>query len=196
MAKMSCPKCKSGKLEVTVLHDFETRLKGIPFVVEDAKVLQCAKCGEKVYAAKEIERWEQVQKNYLQSKGLLMTPEQVKHLRETIGVSVADLACLLGVTRQTVYGWESESTGGVQLSPASLLLGLVCDEELNGNSIGALMFLVNGALERGQRISAGIDKAKAVPVVGDEHSVREVQGKYLRTVPEGATGFRYSKTGS
>lgn len=195
MAKMSCPKCKNGKLEVTVLRNFETRLKGIPFVVEDAKVLQCVKCGEKVYAAKEIERWEQVQKNYLQSKGLLMTPEQVKHLRETIGFSVADLACLLGVTRQTVYSWESNSTGGVQLGPASLLLGLLCDEELNGNSIGALMFLVNGASQRGQRINASIDKAKAIAAVGDEQSIQKVQEKYLRDVPEAATGFVYSKTG-
>lgn len=189
MAGMSCQKCKKGVFEMTVLPKFQTKLKGIPFVVEDAKVLQCPNCGEKVYDAKEIERWEQVLKDHLQSKGLLITSEQVREVRDVAGLSVADLACLLGVTRQTVYGWESKSTGGVQLGPASLLLGLLHDEVVYGNSIGVLNLLVNSVSQRGQRIKATVAK------IGASASVRDVEGSParkevgLRDLPEGRPCF-------
>ncbi len=189
MAKMSCQKCKKGMFEMTVLPKFQTKLKGIPFVVEDAKVLQCPNCGEKVYDAKEMERWEQVLKSHLQSTGLLITPEQVKELRDVAGLSVADLACLLGVTRQTVYGWESKSSGGVQFGPASLLLGILHDEVVNGNSVGVLNLLVNAVSQRGQRIKAKVDE------MGASASAQDVEGPVarkqvrLRNLPKGCTGF-------
>lgn len=189
MAGMSCQKCKKGVFEMTVLPKFQTKLKGIPFVVEDAKFLQCPNCGEKVYDANEMERWEQVLKDHLQSKGLLITSEQVKELRDVAGLSVADLACLLGVTRQTVYGWESKSTGGVQFGPASLLLGLLYDKVVIGSNVGILNSLANAVKERGQRIKAKVDE------MGASASAQDVEGplaqKQVRLLdrPKGSPSF-------
>jgi putative zinc finger/helix-turn-helix YgiT family protein len=151
MAKVKCPNCGKGEMRVESIQKFETKLRGIPFVVKDAKIAQCDTCGEQVYDAKEIKRWEEVLKKKLQAQDLLITPYEVKKLREAMGLSVADFASIFGVTRQTVYGWESEKTSGVQLGPASLLLGLLVEEQ-NRSLTGICDFLFASARNRGQEI--------------------------------------------
>lgn len=42
-----------------------------------------------------------------------MTPEQIRDRRETLGLTQAELAVVLGVHRDTVGGWE---TGSIALT--------------------------------------------------------------------------------
>jgi len=151
MANAKCPICGKGEVKIESIKEFETKIRGIPIVVKDAKIAKCDACGEKIYDAKEIKRWEEILKQKLQAKNLLITPYEVKMLREAMSLSVADFASIFGVTRQTVYGWESEKTIGVQLGPASLILSLLA-EERRGSLTGICDFLVAAANNRGQEV--------------------------------------------
>jgi putative zinc finger/helix-turn-helix YgiT family protein len=161
MAKVKCPNCGKGEMRVESIQKYETKLRGIPFVVKDAKIAQCDTCGEQVYDAKEIKRWEEVLKKKLQAQDLLITPYEVKKLREAMGLSVADFASIFGVTRQTVYGWESEKSSGVQLGPASLLLGLLAEDQ-SGSLTGICDFLFASAGNRGQEVQSSKRKKEVV----------------------------------
>lgn len=119
---------------------------GVPVEVTDAKISKCNSCGETSVNAKELKRWDR-----LRSEGNVPTPAEVKRIRESQDLSVSDFARLVGVTRQTIYAWEREDVAALQLSPASLLVGLMADE-LNGNINGVIQHLVDKAATRGQEI--------------------------------------------
>ena len=55
---MKCPSCNKGQLVKTTLINGKAKLMGIEFPVRNMKVIQCARCEERVYEAKELIRWE------------------------------------------------------------------------------------------------------------------------------------------
>ena len=189
MTKVKCPICGKGKMILKSIPKFETKLRGIPFVVKDAKIAQCDICGEELYNAKEIKRWEEVLKKKLQAQDLLITHYEVKTLREGMGLSVADFASIFGVTRQTVYGWESEKSTGVQLGPASLLLGLL-GEEKKGSLTGICDSLFASASNRGQEIKS--HQREKIVASDSSDNIRDgatVDNSFVRKLPLGAPAF-------
>lgn len=56
-----------------------------------------------------------------------MTGKDVQRLRKRLGLTQAELAQRIGVTRVSVWRWEAE-THGIRESAARLLLTLVADD--------------------------------------------------------------------
>lgn len=52
-----CPECGKGTIRPTRVQNYKTRIKGQPFVVDEAVIGICDQCGEKTFNAKEIKRW-------------------------------------------------------------------------------------------------------------------------------------------
>lgn len=188
MTQRKCPSCEKGKIRIEIIPEYETKLRGMPFVVKDAKIAKCDICGEELYNAKEIKRWEELLKKTLQAQNLLITPYEVKTLREDMGLSVADFSSIFGVTRQTVYGWESEKTSGVQLGPASLLLGLL-GEEKSGSLTGIYDFLFASARNRGQEVKSYQMETKEDSKPSDNKDYAEAARCLVRFRPSVAPGF-------
>ena len=151
MDTIKCPSCGVNKMEEKIISEFHTKIGGVPFVVSNAKILECEKCGERIFDAKEIKRWEKELQKHLQTNALLVTPKDVKEIQEGLNLNVTDFARLFGVTRQTVYAWEDEKNAGIQLGPAALLIRLLM-EECEGQMNGVYNFLFELANKRGQTI--------------------------------------------
>jgi putative zinc finger/helix-turn-helix YgiT family protein len=153
MDTIKCPSCGVNKMKEKIISEFHTKLGGVPFVASNAKILECEQCGERIFDAKEIKRWEKELQKQLQTNALLVTPKDVKEIRERLNLNVTDFARLFGVTRQTVYAWEDEKNAGIQLGPAALLIRLLI-EECEGQMKGVYNILLELANKRGQTIKS------------------------------------------
>jgi len=185
MATMKCPYCDEGKVTITVVPEYATQLGGVPFTVKNARIGQCDSCERKVFGAKEIKRWEKELREELQARGTLVQAEQIRTIRESLGLSVIDFAFLMGVTRQTVHAWE-QSNGGVQLGPTALLLGLLAETLAEGEN-RVVGYLVTAAHERGQSISPVCLQHPPTDAEHMPEAKREVAR--LRVIPGGSPSF-------
>lgn len=183
MAAFKCPECGQGKMVPAVIPTHETRLGGVPLVVQDARVSRCTHCGEISVPGEELKRWRQIQRQQLASRSQIPRPREVKEIRQTAGLSVADFAALLGVTRQTVHAWERDDSEGVQLGPGALLLKLLA-EELSGRLRGCLDGLVSAAAARGQIITLNVSRETE-----KRHIARTDTSMRTREAPRGAPTF-------
>ncbi|MGD0092187.1 MAG: type II TA system antitoxin MqsA family protein [Planctomycetota bacterium] len=125
MERYRCPECGEGEMVSAVVPEHKTKLGGRPVKVADAVVARCTRCGKTHVTAKELKRWERIQREQTQKSGFVPSGSEVRVLRERLGLSASNLAVLLGVTRQTVYVWESEDMGPMPIGPAALLLKLL-----------------------------------------------------------------------
>lgn len=178
MAINNCPYCGKGRIEKKSIKNYEAQIGGVAFIVPEAEIRECGACHRKVYDSKELARWKGILQKQLQEKGNLIDPIQVQKLREKIGMSVADFAKLFGVTRQTVYAWEHEESGGVQLGPASLLLSLMV-ANINDKTNGVCDFLSAAAKERGQEVA----------ICFRERDIANVRRSKIKCIPAGSPGF-------
>lgn len=156
---MKCPECKEGTIHKVIIEAYRAKLKGISFPVKNAEIGKCDSCDAELYSAKEIRRWERLLDEYLISEDLVPNSKQISDIREKLGLSVIDFAKLLGVTRQTVYGWENDKVKPLTIGPTSLLLSLL-NEEQNGNIRGIVDFVIKVAQERGIEIQTEIQNIK------------------------------------
>ena len=100
-----CPACGRPTLERRRIRDeFDYGPAGerVRVVAEDVPVLACAGCGEVFYGPEA----EQVQHRALCRALGLMTPEQIRGLRERSGRSQAEFARLTGIGVATLSRWE------------------------------------------------------------------------------------------
>lgn len=178
--RFTCPECGNGQMESTVIASYATSVKGSPCVIPDANVLQCSECGKISVATKEVRRWEQLCEAGLAAGGVIPSPAEVKLLRESLQVSVSEFAALLGVTRQTVHGWERGSQGVKKFGPAAILLQLLV-AELAKKADGVWMEINLLAQSR------GID-TPAMPDLHTEESPKEKQSP-LRKRNTGGPSF-------
>ena len=148
MQKYKCPECGKGEMLPEIVPVYQTKLGGIPVEVKNAELARCTNCGKTNITAGEIKRWECLQREQLQKAGSIPTPREVKALRERLGLSNIKLAALLGVTRQAVYGWESDEIGPMSLGPAALMLKLL-EAERRGRVSGVYALLRELAKVRG-----------------------------------------------
>lgn len=125
--KIKCPTC--GKIEMSeqTLENYRTRMRGIPFIVPQAKLHICGSCEEEVTSAREMRRWETVQRDMLREEGLLPKPAEVREFREKLGFSKSQLALFCNATISDVSAWEDEEVG-LKISPEALLIQLLIQE--------------------------------------------------------------------
>jgi DNA-binding transcriptional regulator YiaG len=139
-----------------VIPNYKTKMGGIPIEVPNAEISRCSNCGETSVSAKELKRWELIQKEQLRSTGQIPSPEEVTEIRTLLGLSISDFAKLLGVTRQTIHAWERPELAALQLGPAALLLKLLIDEKA-GKTKGVFDYLLKQAAARGQEVTCPAD---------------------------------------
>ena len=91
------------------IHNYKTKIKGYPFVVDEAVIGVCDQCGARSFAPEETKRWDELFSRSLEARQAFLTPEEIKQLRKDLGLSMEDFARLIGSTRQSVSIWEKES---------------------------------------------------------------------------------------
>ena len=149
--KTTCPYCGRREMTLQIEAEYATRLSGVEVRIGNARISRCGACGGTMVAADELKRWREVQRRQLQEQGHIPSAEQVRQLRRALGLSVADLAVLLGVTRQSVNAWEQPDGPPISLGPGALLIQLLRGE-LEGKCSGVLQGLVEAAAARGQAV--------------------------------------------
>ena len=164
------------------IADYAACLAGITFNVKDARISTCKSCGEIVITAEELKRWEGLQQADLERRAEIPAPDVVRSTREAFGLSIADFATLLGVTRQTVHSWERKKSKGMTLGPAAILVKSLHAEAV-GQLQGLFAYLIARVGARGQRIRAARDSRGL-------HGGTLRPSAALRSCPGGCPNFR------
>lgn len=149
-------------MEEIVVPNHVVKLRGIPAIIPHARIGKCANCERIQVPAAELRRWEGIQRESLLQSRQIPSHADIRSLRETLQLSVANFASLLGVTRQTAHSWERTDTPGLQVSPTTLLLGLL-KTEVTGAFPGVLAALRLAAQKRGQAIPPEEPSAEKEP---------------------------------
>lgn len=187
MAGFKCPYCGAGEMVLECSPDHVSHIGGVPVTVPDAQVSKCTSCGRTTVSAKELKRWRRIQQAQLQTAGHVPSPEEVRRIRESFGLSVSEFACLLAVTRQTVHAWERRGAEGMQLGPAAILLRLLA-KEVAGKATDVYAHLLSEAAERGQAAEAAGERTRAGDFLTAQAQKLE-HARTLRARPGGCPAF-------
>lgn len=150
MTRHACPECGRGTVEKTIRRNFQTKVRGYPFVVPQAEIGVCNNCGREFFGASEVKRWTQLYDEFHQSH---LRPQEIAEIREGVGLKIGEFALFLGCTRQTVHNWEKPSRKVPQLGTADLLLRLVKESSRHG-SINVVSWLRTRMRELGAEVKA------------------------------------------
>jgi DNA-binding transcriptional regulator YiaG len=153
MKQVKCPECHTGLIEQTVIPQHRTQIGGADFTVKDAVVARCNNCGFVAVAAPELKRWEEQRRSAIQERGLLPTPERIEKVLSDFALTRADLAHLIGVTRQTIHGWMKDPAL-IPEGPGPVVVQLL-EAEPEGLVRGVYDKLVADARGRGHKLSQG-----------------------------------------
>ncbi len=150
-----CQECGQGTVTERVIPAYQTKIKGYPFVIRDAHVGYCAKCGSAHFSAQETDRWErQFEQEHAQQ---FLSPEEIQGLHKSLDLTMEQFAFLLGCTRQSIYNWERPDRTRPQTRMADLLMKLVRESQVKGQ-VDVLRFLIQDASLFGIRIDLGYAK--------------------------------------
>lgn len=121
----ACPTCGRGTVRTTSVRNYKTKIKGYPFVVDEALLGICDACGEHNFAPEERKRWTQLFAATLEARHAYLTPEEIQTLRHTLRLSQEDFARFIGATRPSVAAWERGDRTVPPSRTADLLMKLV-----------------------------------------------------------------------
>lgn len=141
-----CQECGKGVVREHVVATYNTKIRGLPFTVSDARVGKCDVCGAAHFAATETERWTEQfdaahEKQYLPASA-------IGELRKKLGLTTEQFALLIGCTRQSLYNWERPDREHPQARMADLLMKLV-SRSLVEEKVDVIRFLVDDARQFG-----------------------------------------------
>ena len=146
-----CQECGEGTVNAQEFLNYSTRIRGYPFVVERATIGVCDRCGAKHYHAKETKRWEELYLKDLEKNHIFFSPEEVKEVREYLGLSMEDFAYLIGSTRQSIHNWQKKDRVTTQSRMADLMMKLVQESKEKGK-IDVISILIKEAEKLGLSI--------------------------------------------
>src|SRR4030042_5755523 len=63
-----CPECGLGTVRTTRVQNYKTKIKGYPFVVDEAFIGVCDHCKAEHFASTETKHWEQLFYNSLEQR--------------------------------------------------------------------------------------------------------------------------------
>ncbi len=104
--KKECPICGSKSLvEKSGTFRFEppANIPGGAIIVPNSKWQECQACGESILAQSLLEKLEEQRYARLE----LLTPEQIKHIRQAAGLTQSQIAEKLGIGEKTYTRWET-----------------------------------------------------------------------------------------
>ena len=150
-----CQECGKGTVLEQVIPEYPTKIRGYPFVVKEARVGVCDRCGAEHFAVQETGRWEQLfdeehAKHYMQ-------PEEIRALQHALRLTMEQLASLLGCTRQSLHNWVRPDRSKPQSRMADLLMKLVRESHAKGK-VDVLPFLMQEARQFGIELELGASK--------------------------------------
>lgn len=144
----SCPECGKGTVRTTQVHNYKTKIKGYPFVVDEAFIGTCDNCRAEFFTAKETKRWEEMFLASLEARKAFLSPEEIVDLRTSLGLSMEDFARLIGCTRQSISAWERQGRSTPPSRMADLFMKLV-RKSLDAGPVDVLTFLLDEAKKWG-----------------------------------------------
>jgi len=143
-----CPECGHGTVRSTRILNYKTKIKGYPFVVDEAVIGVCDRCGSESFAPEETKRWEELFYRSLEARHALLSPQEMLELRTSLELSMEDFARLIGCTLQSILAWERPDRSAPPSRMADLLMKLL-RESLRVGAIDVLPFLLNEAKKWG-----------------------------------------------
>lgn len=144
----SCPECGRGAVKTTRVHNYKTKIKGYPFVVDEALIGVCDQCQAESFAPEETRRWEELFSRSLEAHHAFLLPEEIGELRKSLGLSMEDFARLIGSTRQSISMWEKTNRTAPPIRTADLLMKLV-RQSLQSGPVDVPTFLLDEARKWG-----------------------------------------------
>jgi HTH-type transcriptional regulator/antitoxin MqsA len=118
-----CPSCGSNMKESSGKLGFP--VNGEDILVPDMSFLKCSNCDEIVLRLDESRKLREKAIDLYRNKYHLLSGEEIRSLRERLGLTQADLADLLRLGQNTLSRWESGRN--VQASAMDVLLRLIRD---------------------------------------------------------------------
>src|SRR5512141_2023438 len=108
-----CSDCGQGTMIEGRVQDYDaSALVGLDAVVlRSAPALVCDRCGHVMFEGKVVEEVTHELARLIVRHGEDLRPEEIRFLREVMGMTQAELAERLGVSRATVNRWETGSDG-------------------------------------------------------------------------------------
>lgn len=135
-----CSACRTGTLEVgkTKRHDVGA-LFGLSHVyLEGAPALVCPNCGHVALEGEVIELTRRALARLIVTESGLLTSSEARFLRETMGMTQAELGQRLHVIRGTITRWESgEKLGALQSFALRTLAAWSLNDEKLAYSVSA-----------------------------------------------------------
>ncbi len=183
MARITCPACGKAKMEIKEIPQLETDFEGVAITVPNALVSECPTCGERSFGAKELRRWKDIKEKTLAEVGAVPDGNDVKTIREQFGLSVAQFADLIAVTRQTVHSWERAAGKPMKLGPAAILVSLLKQAECT-KRVNVTSFLSELAHLRGKPVATW-----PICVSADEPRTTAASARLRPSPPPGACGW-------
>jgi putative zinc finger/helix-turn-helix YgiT family protein len=144
----ACPECGRGTVRTTRVLKYKTKIKGYPFVVDEALIGVCDHCKAESFTPEETKRWEELFYNSLEARRAFLSPEEITELRTALGLSMEDFARLIGCTRQSISAWEKRGRTTVPSRMADILMRLV-RRSLERGVVDAIAFLLDEAQKWG-----------------------------------------------
>jgi len=102
-AMQACPLCGAA---VTPFRGDIQITSGARTVTVHSDHDECADCGERFYTPEQLQALEQRVSAALREADGLLSPAEIRSIRESLGLSQAGLEQLLGVGAKTVVRWE------------------------------------------------------------------------------------------
>lgn len=177
-----CEECGKGSVKVKVFENYPTKIKGYPFVVDNAVIGVCDRCGGKHFDANETKRWDDLYNKDFESKHIFLLPDEIEVVRKSLGLSMEDFAYLIGCTRQSIYNWEKRDREKPLSRMADLLIKLV----RNSFKIGKVD-VINFLVEEAKKIRITIEvKRQTLTPAGNiiRLDIKKVPRDYLQK-PQG-----------
>ena len=138
------PECGEGRVCATRCTNYRIKVKGYPFVVDEAWIGVCDKCETRIYSPVETRRWNALFSQSLADKGAYLSPETIRTLPAQLGLSATDFALLIGSTRQSLHNWTRSQRESEPGRSADLLIRLGQASYENGE-VDIIDFLVREA---------------------------------------------------
>ena len=157
-----CQECGRGKVWEKVFPEYNTKLKGYPLTVKDARIGVCDQCEAQHFDPNETARWrtlfeEKQAESYLQ-------PSEIRDLQKQLGLSMEQFAILLGSTRQSLYNWQRPDRPALQSRMADLFMRLIRESHRVGE-ISVLDFLTSEAAKLGFDLKVSPRSKLVAPIV-------------------------------
>jgi len=144
----TCPECGLGTVRTTKVRNYKTKIKGYPFVVDEALIGVCDHCDTENFAPEETKRWEELFYRSLEARQVFLSPQEITQLRTALSLSMEDFARLIGSTRQSISTWEKRDRTSPPSRMADLLMKLV-RQSLHSGMVDVLTFLLEEAKKWG-----------------------------------------------